>query len=192
MRSGFTLEMIALPQAVDYLKQFTRKPLVRVVIQPDVPIPSYTPFIEAIAPYCTVVCCCVDSSRVGTLSEEAYVAVFEACKDEFSSYLGDDDWIWEVGNEVGGGSDDPSHLTKALLALEWSKGVPGKKLLTGYAVDGYEDYLTAIPEKQRMLLDYLLMSDYPLDGMFSPSQISWPALQLLFLHATLGIGECGI
>lgn len=166
--------------------------LCRIVIQPDVDISAYAAFMQELQPYCTLQICPVDSSRVETLNEAQYVDVFEKCLDELGVVLQERDHIWELGNEVGGGSTDPTHLYKALQAYDWfnkNKLTKAKSLLTGYAVQGWEDYLAQVGARK---FDYVFLSDYPNDGAYSPRKIDWKALSELFPIATIGVGECGI
>lgn len=192
MNFGLTFENNTNPKRAAAMLQRLKKPVVRQVIQPHTAPEDYISFLRAIAPYCTLMIAPLDSSRIAGLGEKDVPTLLDACLKAFAPIIRPTD-SFELGNEVGGGSQDNLHQAKTIDAFNWAIGKPFKKALTGYAVEGYLEFLASFSPELRASVDIFLMSDYPKDGCFSPSKIDWAHISELFPNVDwMGIGECGL
>lgn len=193
---GVTLDNPWSTAVIPGLKSLPSKPAVRIVFDEGMAAAKYVSVVKAIKPHVSMI--------LGELLDSYFLqdcpqSCYEKRAAEYLAALPEVD-VWEMGNEINGGSDDnwlgAGAWRKASAALRLAKAAGKKTAITFYLQPDqamFEWIDKNVSDYERASIDYVFVSYYEKDNKDwnPPWQSIFDRLSAKFPAARLGIGECG-
>lgn len=206
-RFGLTVNSVdALPELVDAVAGFEKRPTLRIVFDAKSGPEAYAPAINALSPHADLMGQILDSTQMNELSAEQITTRTQAFVDAFKDQV----LIWEVGNEVNGEWVGPSPeviwaKVNAANTVVKAAGEPSAVTFNYWSsTDCYAKpweagaiFADAAPAELRNQVDYALLSVYetacepPQQPTATQLATELAMLGEYFPKAKLGIGEIG-